>query len=78
MKTEYDDPYSCNSCGKDNKVEVDPFPPWGSGETNTKCNCCGFVDSWHFGFFQSGSEGFNKSRKYSFGDDNENSCNLNC
>ena len=65
-KTKYDDPYSCNKCGGSNELKTDPFNPYSSGETDTKCNCCGFEDSWHFGYFYSGSKGFNASKKYSF------------
>ena len=65
--TEYDDPYSCNKCGSENLVFGNPFDPNSSGECNTTCEHCGHKDSWHFGFFASGADGLNASRKYSFG-----------
>lgn len=65
--TEYDCPSSCNNCGGENYVRSDPYSPYGSGETETVCLDCGFEDSWHFGFFYSGADGYNKSKKYSYG-----------
>lgn len=66
--TQYDDPYSCNKCGLVNEVFGSPFDPNSSGECSTLCASCGHEDSWHFGFFMSGSSGLNASKKYSFGD----------
>lgn len=66
MSTQYDCPYSCNKCGGENTVKSDPFSPYGSGETETKCNKCGFADYWCYGFFMSSTDGFSACRKYSF------------
>ncbi|QOC54767.1 hypothetical protein [Aeromonas phage T7-Ah] len=66
MSTQYDCPHSCNRCGGENIVKSDPFPPYGSGETETKCCKCGFEDYWSFGFFMSSAYGLSECQKYSF------------
>lgn len=63
----YDCPSSCNKCGGDNIVHGDPFNTESSGECSTECKKCGFKDYWAHGFYESNENGFNASRKYSFG-----------
>lgn len=60
----YDSPYSCNKCGGSNEVYGNPFDPESSGEAKTKCGDCGHEDYWAHGFFESGQDGLNASRKY--------------
>lgn len=66
-KVFYDCPDSCNKCGSmNNKTEVWPLSVESGGETKTKCEDCGFEDSWNYGYFASSEDGFNASKKYSF------------
>lgn len=58
----YDNPNSCNSCGKlQNECRGNP---WDGGEVTTKCQSCGHEDMWECGHFHSGCDGLNASEKY--------------
>lgn len=55
MKHEwYDTPESCNRCGiGKNTIVVKDSIEGTPSEHETKCQLCGFVDYWAFGYFES-------------------------
>ena len=64
-KTGYDDPASCNNCGKmSNMVDDQDYIQGRMSEAKTHCIECGFDDYWTYGKFNSGADGYNNSRKY--------------
>lgn len=69
MASKYDCPDSCNKCGKTNRILRGDFY---EGYMETECEVCGHQDCWEYGFFNSGGQdGLNASKKYSFGEPNE-------
>jgi len=49
---------SCNKCKGENDIEVIANDN-GDGlvcEAKTKCQTCGFIDYWAYGYFESGNE----------------------
>ena len=49
----YHDLYSCNKCGKNNKITVKDYIEGIICEASTVCLNCGFKDYWAYGFFES-------------------------
>lgn len=65
MGTHYQNPNSCNKCGEMSNILTNTvYCDGDSGETETKCSMCGFIDYWAYGFFESGSEIKNKAQTY--------------
>lgn len=64
--TTYHDPCTCNNCGDANDFRNPQYEESTLLETYTDCQNCGHKDYWAYGFFESGGDGYNSCRKYSF------------
>lgn len=60
----YDKMRSCNNCSCKNDIKVVALDGYVTCEAETTCTNCGFKDYWAYGFFESGTCGYNKSEKY--------------
>lgn len=57
---------SCNKCGGVNQTINPSLDERGVYESKTKCNDCGFIDYWAYGFYESSQEIESKCCTYSF------------
>lgn len=70
MSPKYDNKYNCNKCGETyvNTIKVTDYINNIMCECETTCINCGFKDYWAYGFFESRSDGFNETGRYSRGE----------
>ena len=61
----YQDKTYCNKCGlHSNTVKVVATDEGYTSEATTKCDECGHIDYWAYGFFESGEEIVSKAKTY--------------
>ena len=64
VKIKYHRKETCNNCGSLNELTKTDSEEHVIHEADTKCTCCGFIDHWVCGFFESMQDGYDKCEKY--------------